>query len=126
MNILNNLEQTQLEKEFHLRMVKLYEDGKDQIEYNATRFCQMITKHRGVETARKLLASDEYSEGMTKLWEKGRLDLSVEAVVVREEKWHPLFTDEELDVARERIRKHCCDSDRQEGCRNNGTCLLKN
>ena len=36
----------------------------------------------GVGTAKRLLREDRYSEGFTTLWEKGRLEMSVEFFVV--------------------------------------------
>ncbi len=36
----------------------------------------------GVGTAKRLLREDRYSEGFTTLWEKGRLEMSVEFFVL--------------------------------------------
>jgi hypothetical protein len=41
--------------------------------------------------------------GYTALFERERLDLTVEAMVVEIERWRPLFTDEELQRARKRL-----------------------
>jgi hypothetical protein len=38
----------------------------------------MLLEHGGVETARRLLRKDGISDGFTTLWERKRLDLSVE------------------------------------------------
>jgi hypothetical protein len=45
------------------------------------------------------------SEGFTALWERGRLDLSVEALVLAEE-FDDLFPEDEPDVARDRLAEH--------------------
>ena len=37
---------------------------------------------------------------------RDRLDLTVEAVVVENERWHGLFTDEELARARRRLKEY--------------------
>jgi len=63
----------------------------------------MLHEHCGLETARILLNSANVSEGYTALWERGRLDLAVEAVIHDNPKWHPLFTQDELDICTKRL-----------------------
>jgi len=46
------------------------------------------------------------SEGYTALWERGRLDLTVEALIHDNPQWHPLFTPEELDICTERLTQY--------------------
>ena len=55
---------------------------------------QAAAEHSGVETARTLLWKEDVSDGFTTLWELKRLDLSVEAYVLRPE-YAPLFTEED-------------------------------
>ncbi len=45
------------------------------------------------------------SEGYTNLWELKRLDLTVETYVLKPE-YQPLFSEDELDVARSRLRDY--------------------
>jgi hypothetical protein len=59
-------------------------------------------EYGGVGTARKLLLKDEVSEGFATLWELKRLDLSMEAFVLRPE-YAPLFTHEEHSIAQARL-----------------------
>jgi hypothetical protein len=59
----------------------------------------MLTKDSGAEGARRLLHTNEPSDGFTTLWQHGRLDLSVEAHVLRPE-FAALFTEEERTIAR--------------------------
>jgi 5-methylcytosine-specific restriction protein A len=54
--------------------------------YRPTQFKQMLASQGGDATVRQLLAKGKPSEGFTRLWELGRLDLTVEALVV-ETKW---------------------------------------
>jgi len=89
------------EPEFDQRMAGIYRRAKKEVNYNASRFLEMLSEHGGVQTAHMLLASAQVSDGYTALWEKGRLDLTVEALVL-EEDWG-LFSDEELAVARRRL-----------------------
>jgi hypothetical protein len=89
----------QLAIEFHRTMVKLYERAKDEAGYPASYFLRMVSDHGGVEAAKQLLAVPHVSDGFTALWERGRLDLTVEAHVI-DPRWAPLFTEEEIQTAR--------------------------
>lgn len=93
-----------LELAFHQRMHQIYEQAKSECSYVATRFAQMTAEHGGLETAKRLLSSGGYSEGLTRLWEKKRLDISKEATVLQEP-WRQLFTEQELNVARKRLKE---------------------
>ena len=90
-----------LNSAFDEAMLDVYRKSQSQCDYNATYFLRMIGEHGGLETARQLLRKSEVSSGFTTLWECERLDLSVEAVVLKEQ-WRPLFTDEDLRTARTR------------------------
>lgn len=94
----------ELQKAFHARMVQVYQAAKD-IGYTATRFLGMLSEHGGLETARILLNAPAVSEGYTALWERGRLDLTVEAVVL-DSRWAPLFTEAERRIAVKRLREY--------------------
>jgi hypothetical protein len=65
----------------------------------------MLNEHRGLETARILLHASSVSEGYVALWERKRLDLTVEAVILAPE-WRSLFSDEERDIARRRLAEY--------------------
>jgi hypothetical protein len=85
---------TDLEMRFHKAMIGIYETAKDKCSYNAMRFLQMLSEKGGPATAHTLLATSTPSEGFTALWECGRLDLTVEAHVLKPE-FSVLFTEEE-------------------------------
>jgi hypothetical protein len=72
-------------------------------KYPATRFLQMVNEYGGVETARILLHAPAVFDGYTALYLKNRLDLTVEAVIHDNEKWHPLFTEQELEICVTRL-----------------------
>jgi hypothetical protein len=72
-----------LELDFHEAMVELYRRAKSEIHYTARYFIDMVSNEGGRETARYLLDTNEPSDGYVVLWENGRLDLSVEAEVLR-------------------------------------------
>lgn len=60
---------TLLEQEFHQSMVNIYTRAKNEAEYVATRFIQMVAEHGGVAAAKILINSEQPSEGYTALWE---------------------------------------------------------
>ncbi len=72
-----------LETAFDERMRQIYVQAKHECGYSAIRFLQMVNTDGGLETARTLLNSDAYSEGLTRLWEEKRLDISMEATLFR-------------------------------------------
>ena len=86
-------------------MVGIYEVTKRELKYNATRFIQMVSEHGGLEAARQLLRAPGVSDGFTTLWEHGRLDLSVEAHVLRPE-FVGLFTAQERAIAVRRLSEY--------------------
>lgn len=57
-------------------------------------------------TAKQLINNSKPSAGYTALYERGRLDLTVEALVVEYSQWHALFTPEEIDKAQKRLREY--------------------
>jgi hypothetical protein len=89
---------------FDAAMMRIYVRARDEVGYNATRYLQMLHDHRGVETARILVNAVQPSEGYTALWERGRLDLTVEALVLQPE-WQAFFAQEPglLERARRRL-----------------------
>lgn len=95
-----------LAAEFDTEMLGIYQRALSEAKYKATRFLQMLDKHRGLETARILLHAATVSEGYTALWERGRLDLTVEALIHDNPKWHPLFTPEELAICSKRLKDY--------------------
>ena len=96
---------TDLEREFDMAMMNIYHRAKSEAGYNATRFFQMLNEHRGLETARILLHAPHVSDGYTSLWERGRLDLTVEALIL-ERKWNQLFSNQERRIALNRLEEY--------------------
>lgn len=89
-----------IKKQFHEEMIHLYKESA-KIGLHANQFMRMVNENGGVETAHLLLAKAP-TEGFTRLWEKKRLDLSVEAVVLKP-LFAPLFAEAELANARKRL-----------------------
>lgn len=96
---------SEIEVQFHDAMLDIYRRAKSEAGYTATRFLGMLVERGGLETARYLLHTLTVSDGYTALWQRGRLDLSVEAIVLTP-KWQPLFSKEELRIAVDRLREY--------------------
>lgn len=92
-----------LEEQFHHAMIGVYENAKDH-DYFATTFKRMLDEHKGLETAKRLLAKQEVQAGLMKLWEMKLLSQSMEALIIQE-RFKTLFTDVEIAEARRRLEE---------------------
>jgi hypothetical protein len=95
-----------LAEHFDGAMFTIYRRAKEEAKYNAEIFFKMLNERRGVATAKFLINSPKESTGYTELFLRKRLDLTVEAMVIEDKRWHSLFTEDELDKARKRLAKH--------------------
>jgi len=93
------------EAQFHDAMLGLYKTAISEAGYNATRFLRMVSENGGMDAARTLLHASSVSEGYVALWERQRLDLTVEALVLQD-KWKALFTPAEIEIARKRLAEY--------------------
>ena len=96
---------TKTESQFDEAMLDIYRRAKAEAGYTATRFLSMVVDHGGLKTAQYLLRAAKVSEGYTALYERGRLDLTVEAMILRPE-WQALFSDVERRIAVDRLREY--------------------
>jgi hypothetical protein len=96
----------ELSKLFDMAMLEIYRRAKSEVGYNANIFFRMIGDRGGLVTAKYLINSAKPSDGYAALYERGRLDLTVEAMVVENAQWHELFTGEELAKARRRLQEY--------------------
>lgn len=92
-----------LQSAFGEEMHRIYQRALSEAGYKATRFLHMLHEHGGLQTARTLLHASTVSEGYAALWERGRLDLTVEAMIHDNARWHPLFTPAELAICEKRL-----------------------
>lgn len=92
-----------LQSEFHSLMQTTIEEGAKR-GYYPTYFLQMLSQYGGVETAKRLLAKQEIQAGLMRLYELGLLSTSAEAYVL-EERFAPLFTEEERAEAYRRLKE---------------------
>jgi len=96
----------ELELKFDEAMFEIYRRAKAEAKYNATIFLQMLTDNRGRRTAKTLINAARPSDGYTALYQRGRLDLTVEAEVIENPRWHALFLPEELERAKKRLDEY--------------------
>lgn len=97
------MEQTAVK--FHKAMLEVYRRAKKECNYSATRFLEMVTEKGGVAAAKRLLSASDVQYGFSELWECRRLDLTVEAHVLKPE-FDSLFTPEERQEAYRRLAAH--------------------
>jgi hypothetical protein len=63
----------------------------------------MAGERGGVEAAHFLIQAAKVSDGYTELYERRRLDLTVEALVLENSEYHALFSVQELQICRKRL-----------------------
>jgi hypothetical protein len=91
---------------FNDAMIQVYVRAKKECNYTARWYLDMVATRGGLQAAKDLLQTrEDVQSGLTKLWELGRLDISVENLVLQPE-WQALFTREEREVARQRLKDH--------------------
>lgn len=94
-----------LEDQFHKAMIDVYQNALRDCTRRAAYFLQMVGRQGGVETAKKLLQSNDIEHGSTALWKCGRLDLMFEYLILQP-KYADFFTDEEKEMARNRLKEY--------------------
>jgi hypothetical protein len=94
-----------LTEQFDEAMFDIYRRARAEAHYTPSAFLGMLNSDGGLVTARKLINAPKESDGYTALWLKNRLDLTVEAVVLDNERWHVLFSEDELLRCKERLHK---------------------
>ena len=70
--------------------------------YYPSRFLQMAEQSGSVQAAKKMVTSGDIPNGMKKLRKLQKLDLTIESIMLKE-KYHPLFTTNELNAAKWRL-----------------------
>jgi len=93
-----------LEERFHEAMLGVYESAKRDYGYKATYFVERVRSVGGVNAAKQLLRSTKPSTGLLMLRDRNALGISMEAVIVENPEWWPLFTEQEIDRAEQCLR----------------------
>ena len=93
---------TRLEDEFHRALENhVYADIKS---HDFPEFLlQAMRRYGGVFAAKQFLSVSPVRSGLVELREQGRLDKSVEALMLQE-RWNTLFSVRELKLARQRLK----------------------
>jgi hypothetical protein len=98
------------EAEFHSEIRRGTERLKREINYSPTYFNRMVAEHGPIEATRRLVMAPTVSDGFTKLWEHGRLAMSVEALAILP--WYAsLFDRDVIERARQRLIDYRFDVD---------------
>lgn len=92
-------------KQFTGAMLEIYKRALKEADYRATIFLNMVNEQGGYQTAIKLIHAAKPSEGYTALWQRGHLDLTVEALILRPE-WWDIFTNEDRRAAFNRLQQY--------------------
>jgi hypothetical protein len=102
-------EKVDAERAFASAMRSIYHRADRELDYRPTYFARMLGELGPIETARQLTMASNPSEGFTRLWEEKRMDLTVEAHVVKPE-FRGLFDPSVVEAAEERLRAYGYDS----------------
>jgi hypothetical protein len=92
----------ELKEKFETEIMESVRISKEELDYNPTRFIQMCYVYGVLEAAKKLLASEQVSDGFTTLTILGRRELTIESIA-RKSEFRSLFSDEELKNAANRL-----------------------
>lgn len=93
----------ELENNFERELLRAVEICINLYAYHPTYFLRMLENNGPVNTATQLATANKFHEGFTKLWELGRLDLTVEAIMLRTP-YRELFPKEVLVKALSRLK----------------------
>jgi hypothetical protein len=89
---------------FHRAMVSLYDFVLLERRYDANRFLRLLVAQAGVMTAKDLLSAPSFGVGFEGIWQRGPLEKTMEYLVLQP-KFFGLFTEEERETARSRLRE---------------------
>ena len=95
----------QLKKLFHQEIIDLYKNVIKSVKYKPTRLMDYINKYGGYEAAVKYISTESNVQDFAVLWEKERLDLSVEALITNE-KFRSLFSEDILSFCDRKLKEY--------------------
>lgn len=94
-----------LEQRFELHIREQHRIAKQATGYKAPAFLKMVNERGALQTAHNLLVGKtKIHEGLIQLVIHNRLDLSLEANVIKPE-WRPLFSTKEIETAITRLKQ---------------------
>jgi hypothetical protein len=83
-------------------LLGIIEQSRSELTYNPRYFVSMLAQYGALGAVRRLLAAPAVSDGFVFLWERQRLDLSVESLVL-DPRFAHLFTEQEKEIAHRRL-----------------------
>lgn len=102
---MTELSTDQLKKSFHQEIINLYKKIMKSIKYKPTRLMDYINKYGGYEAAVKYISTESNVQDFAVLWEKERLDLSVEALITSET-YRSLFQEELVAFCDHKLKEY--------------------
>jgi hypothetical protein len=87
----------ELEQRFEADLLRRCEQARAEHLCNPDRLCQQVRTYGGVPTAQRLIRRGQVSDPFEALRQHGRLDLTLEALVV-DSRYAALFTDAEVNA----------------------------
>ncbi len=94
-----------LETKFTKAAIELYKTAKKECGQTHTLFIQRVSRDGGVAAAKYFIRLDEETSGFADLWMAGRLNLTIEALVIKPE-YAPLFSEVERQICKDRLKEH--------------------
>ena len=91
-----------LENHFHEGMLNIYYRARDEAHYRASYYLRMVRNLGGVDAAKRLI-NRKPTQGLNKLHQLRRFDLTVEALIWDNQHFRKLFTTEELHIVKNRF-----------------------
>ena len=95
----------QLLARFDQALIDLCRRSLVEAGYHPSYFLDMFHRLGGLSTVQRLIRTTPPPKGFTSMWERRRLDLTIEALIQHSE-WHELFTDDERELARRRLAEY--------------------
>ena len=96
------MELSELANKFHAALEQTNELAKKHCNHNPKRIVIMMAQYGAVETAKRLMAGNPSTSGYLVAAGCGRLDITIEATMLKPE-FAPLFTEAELNEVRRRL-----------------------
>lgn len=113
------IEMNNQENDEFTRLLKSAIGEAEKLKYRPTQFKKMVDAYGGLETVNRVLATGKPSDGFTRLWELGHLELTCEAIIV-ETKWRNYFEADVVARAEKLLREMGYPFKRFEGDAANG------
>ena len=92
------------EEELRKDMINIYNTAKKEINYKPSHLLKMISNIGAYETAIRIVTKQNVTSDFERLWESGRLDLSVEALLIR--KYSKVFSQEVIEMCKKNLSEY--------------------